>query len=64
MATATTGKKGSHKAGRNKAKCQQYRNLNRRTVNKRKRIARSNGLAFLAVWEKANSIKVTAARAK
>lgn len=37
--------KQSHKAGRNKIKCERYRNQRRRYKNKLRRVVRSNGAA-------------------
>lgn len=44
------GKKGSRKIGRNQKKCQKYKALHRREVNKTKHVLQSNGEAFARDW--------------
>jgi hypothetical protein len=52
----STGGAGSKKHGRDKAKCQAYRQHNQREKNKIKRILKSNGLTYATDWCKKNEV--------
>ena len=52
----SSNKKVSHKAGRNKVKCERYLHERRREKNKLPRVLQSNGARFARVWAKANGM--------
>ena len=57
---AQSGRKsgGARKYGRNKVKCQKYRDHNRRAKNKIKRVLQSCGYEYAVVWARENGVSV------